>query len=136
MIEKDLERRRRAAPFEGNAQLLLQLALRCEREEPSVALDASIGAAIGNHNGARWWTRNLEDASTLSGWALIHASDIGADGLPYVMLSDGTHEAKGVAGRNLTLTWCAAALRAYAYEAVAVAQRSEDAPNHPVQEDT
>lgn len=99
---------------------LLRLAERCEVEKPSRDLTNDIGRAIHEKGDefARWnYCRDLDQASKISGWALLHASDISADGLPHVVLTDGTTEAKGIGGRNLTMTWCAAALRARAHEA-------------------
>lgn len=98
--------------------VLEELAIRCETEEASWQLDAAISNAVQNPNGAMWWTRKLDDAVKLSDWILLYASDIGADGLPMVVLGDGSvapsREAKGIAGGTLALTWCAAALRARA----------------------
>ncbi len=149
-----------AGPILSRRDILLRLAERCEREEPSLELSVRIFLALNdpdvlviddtaarfprphrhvkarsiwNDSWPNWGDRHqvegiarelgcpdcassLDAASTLSGWALAYASDIGADGLPLVVLTDGTSEAKGVAGRNLTLTWCAAALRARAGE--------------------
>lgn len=105
-----------AGPRPSNAQVLLALADRCEREEASVALDTAIGNAIGNYNGALWWTRNMEDTMQLSDWVLLHASNID---MPVVRLGNpGTDQtAVGLGGRTLRLTWCAAALRACAADA-------------------
>lgn len=108
--------------------VLLALAVRCETEEASIALEMAIEIATGKHNGAMWWTRKWEAARSLSDWILVHASDIGADGLPLVHLADPEtgREAKGVAGRTLTLTYCAAACRALAIEAEQATRSPED----------
>ncbi|MFA5901036.1 MAG: hypothetical protein WC829_18200 [Hyphomicrobium sp.] len=69
MDDKDLERRRRAAPLPSKAQQLLQLAEQCEREEPHALLDAAIYAALFGPidlvDVAPCYTTNLRDATTL-----------------------------------------------------------------------
>lgn len=66
------------------------------------------------------YTSSIDAARTLSNWLLVHASDIGADGLPLVRIANPgatpVGEVDGIAfggGKNaLARAYCAAALRA------------------------
>ena len=65
------------------------------------------------------YTASLDAAVGLSNWILLHASDIGADGLPLVQLGDPSRspvvEVTGIHQR-LVIAWCIAALKARASE--------------------
>lgn len=134
-----------AGPRLSNAQVLLALADRCERDESSRELDGRLLCAIYSHEFKMWdgagavigrpggisgighipsrdirpFTSDLTAARSLSNWLLAFASDIGSDALPLVVLGNpGTgHVVEGRGGRTLELTWCAAALRACAADA-------------------
>lgn len=109
---------------------LLALAIRCEREEPSGALDEVIGRVVGNrprkifHGGMdadEYWiavTSNLDAAVTLipDGWLLETLSDIYGDGMFYASLGcpDPVLRASAWGARTRALVLCAAALRAHA----------------------
>lgn len=108
------------------------LSLRCEQATgPDRELDAAIYiVVVRGENPADFrinpqfaayipkYTASLDAARSISDAMLIHASDIGADGLPMVGLVADTStsppiEHTGIA-RTLELAWCAAALRARA----------------------
>lgn len=130
---------------------LLALADRCEQATgPDRELDGAIATSLGwtdvhgsvlraDFQGGRppgvidWWdhvprfTASLDAARTISEWVLLHASDIGADGLALVELGNPTTTPTGLVrgvgyggGQHaLVLALCAAALRALAAEASA-----------------
>jgi hypothetical protein len=59
---------------------------------------------------------SIDKARRISNWLLLHMSDIGADGLPLVELGDcDANKVVGIA-RDLPLSYCAAALRAVAFD--------------------
>ena len=113
-----------------NITTLLQLADRCEKEEPNRILDEAIRAAVDHQtvvkSGGGWdiytadhYTTSLDAAMTLTNWLIITISDIAADGLALVKLGNpGTSKETiglGIAKHaNLAITFCAAALRARA----------------------
>ena len=115
-------------------QVLLDLADRCEREEPSVKLRIAIAQAVGwtwvQFGYVQWrnpsgydaslpkFDESLDAAVTLvpEGWFLETLSDIFGDGMVYARLAcpDPLREAQGWGARNRALTICAASLRARA----------------------
>lgn len=114
----------------SKADELSALADRCEREEGSrdldVAIAEAVGAPVGANEGHTYgntldYTTSLDAAVTLSDWCIAHLSEIGADGLPMCVLTDGTREAQGMCLNSptsgvtaLARALCAAALRARA----------------------
>lgn len=106
-------------------QVLLDLADRCEREEPSRELDFLIGVAlVGRPPIAGWehelpcYTTSVDAAFTLSNWLLISLSDIAADGMIQCELGDPGRNlvAVSVCARTRALALCASSLRARAQE--------------------
>ena len=80
------------------AESLNALADRVEREEPSNLLDQIIWQAIKTVPGTGGWkpyTTSLDAAVTLTDWCIAHLSEIGGDGLPMCVLTDGTQDATG-----------------------------------------
>lgn len=67
------------------------------------------------------WHRSLDTARSISTWIIVHASEIGADGMALVELSDTggpcrpVNVVRGV-GSTLAIALCAASLRARAME--------------------
>lgn len=98
-----------------SAATLLELADRCEREEPSQVLDAAICEAVRGDCIYPWpaYTSSIDAARTLSDWLLEIASDID---MPVVRLAhtDPVREVASYGARTLALAWCAASLRALA----------------------
>jgi len=76
---------------------LLALADRVEREEPSRELAVEVAQAWG------WLGRpvpdhlltNIDAAMSLTDWCIAHLSEIGGDGLPMAVLTDGTRTVTG-----------------------------------------
>lgn len=121
-------------------QVLLDLADRCEREEPSRALEIAIYTAVGAINEAHcntWCNQNqrtdltremyisawapsycvsLDAAVTLTDWLLICLSDIAADGMIQCELGEPGRNlvAVSVCAKTRALAVCAASLRARA----------------------
>ena len=120
-------------------QVLLDLADRCDREEPSKELDGAIGYAVGATPKAKpvykrghyignkrvmlrieavWlpYTTSLDAAVTLTDWLLISLSDIAADGMIQCELGEPGRNLVGVSvgAKTRALALCAAALRARA----------------------
>jgi hypothetical protein len=74
---------------------LLILADRCEREEASSMLDWAIHEALRFDGASPAYTISLDAAVTLTNWCIAHLSEIGGDGLPMCVLTDGVREATG-----------------------------------------
>lgn len=122
--------------------VLLALASCCEKNAPSRNTDCCIFAAVfpqrarglldalnrednpstpeyvGTVFDVPYYTSSFDAALLLrpDGWVIITISEIGADGLSYVELGNPGSNGKaiGAAGRDLILTFAAAALRARA----------------------
>lgn len=104
------------------------LADRVEREElsPASDLDCLIHKAVGRPMSTYFgpgtnYTYSLDAAVTLTDWCIAHLSEIGGDGLPMCILTDGVREATGYCLNSptsgvtaLARALCAAALRARA----------------------
>jgi len=80
-------------------EALTALADRVEREEPSRELDTAIESEIhgmlATTSYPPWYTANLHAAARISNWVIAHLSEIGGDGLPMCVLTNGTQEAEG-----------------------------------------
>jgi len=109
------------------ADELNALADRCEREEASRELDCEIVCTLRHVPYVRssecppLYTASVDAAMSLTDWCIAHLSEIGGDGLPMCVLTDGTREAKGYCLNSptsgvtaLARSLCAAALRARA----------------------
>ncbi|MFZ5783937.1 MAG: hypothetical protein ACOY4R_27380 [Pseudomonadota bacterium] len=132
------------------AAALNALADRVESEGPSRELDCRIQASfddmaaerlrdpsasfnvIGIHTEGETWAANyrvlhytssLDAAVSLVRWCISHLSEIGADGLPLAILTDGAREARGMCLHSPTsgVTALARALTAAALRAIAQA---------------
>jgi len=75
------------------------LADRVEECGPSRDLDSAIEVQrkgmMARQSYPPYYTSNPRAALAMTGWCLVHLSEIGADGLPMAVLTDGTREAKG-----------------------------------------
>lgn len=77
------------------------LAARVENEPPSRELDRAIEihrrGLMANQSHPPFYTSRIGAAMSLNDkrWVVAHLSEIGADGLPMAVLTNGTREAKG-----------------------------------------
>ena len=87
-------------------EALNALADRVEREEPSRELDDSVWLWVNKSQlffkGWKYdlefappYTTSVDSAVTLTNWCIVHLSEIGGDGMPMCVLTNGTQEAKG-----------------------------------------
>lgn len=80
----------------ADAKALFDLADRVEREGPSFSLDSAISLEItGNGLPSLLYTSMVDAAATLTDWCIAHLSEIGGDGLPMCVLTNGEREVTG-----------------------------------------